>query len=153
MKEKISHLTRTFSDIMKLIQQRTYHKLENKNIYPGQPKLLILIKANEGITQKELSKKNCVKPATITEMLKKLEANNFVYRLPDDKDKRILRVYLTPQGHRFAEYSEIYCQNMMELLFRDFSDEELQTLTSFSDRMRNNLMEGQNDPQLGCKIL
>lgn len=146
MKDQISQMMGTFSDIMKLIHQRTYHKHKDKCIYPGQPKLLILIKANEGITQKELASKNCVKPATITEMLKKLEANNYVYRVPDEIDKRILRVYLTPQGHRFAEYSEKYAQGMMELIFRGFSDEELQTLSSLMDRMRNNLNEGQSNP-------
>lgn len=146
MKEQINQMMGTFSDIMKLIHQRTYHKLEDKRIFPGQPKLLILIKANEGITQKELASKNGVKPATITEMLKKLETNNYVYRVPDEIDKRSLRVYLTPQGYRFAEYSEKYAQGMMELIFRGFSDEELQTLTSLMDRMRNNLNEGQNNP-------
>ena len=145
MKERIYQVMGTFSDIMKLIHQKAYHRLENKCIYPGQPKLLILIKENEGITQKELSKRNGVRPATITEMLKKLEANNYVYRLPDNIDKRIMRVYLTPQGHRFADHSEGYVKRMMELMFRGFSDEELRILTSLLDRIKSNLIDEEKD--------
>ena len=149
MKEKIRELMGTLSDIMKLAHQRTFHKLENKSIYPGQPRLLMLIMENEGITQKELSKKNHVRPATITGMLKKLEANDYVYRMPDDTDKRIMRVYLTPLGRKFALYSRQYIHNMMELTFNGFSEEELNTLAGFLNKMKSNLTdENKNEPDL-----
>jgi DNA-binding MarR family transcriptional regulator len=145
MKDQISQVMETFSDIMKLIHQQTYSIMRDKNIYPGQPRLITLIKRNEGITQKELSQKNCVKPATITEMLKKLELNHYVYRVPDEKDKRIMRVYLTAQGQRFAEHSEQYAKNMTDLIFRGFSDEELHTFTRLMGRIRNNLVNEKNE--------
>ena len=139
MKDEVRQLIVAFSDIMKLIHLRSYHKLEDKNVYPGQPRLLSLIKAHEGITQKELSDKNCVKPATITGMLNKLEANHFVYRLPDEADKRIMRVYLTPEGRKFAEHSDLFMKQMVEQLFQGFTEEELHTMLQLMEKARNNI--------------
>ncbi len=139
MKDEVRQLLGAFTEIMKLLHQRSYHKMEDKHIYPGQPKLLSLIKANEGITQKELSSKNFVKPATITGMLNKLEAHHLVYRVPDETDKRIMRVYLTPEGRKFAEHSEFFIEKMIDQLFHGFSEEELRTLLQLMEKARNNL--------------
>ena len=141
MKQNMLYLMRTYGDIFKMVHQHSYHQMKEHNIYPGQPKLLALIKDNEGITQKELSGKNCVKPASITEMLQKLEANDFVYRVPDENDKRIMRVYLTKKGKKFGEYSEKYHTDMMNHIFHGFSEEELITLTRLMDKMKDNLKD------------
>lgn len=139
MKAEVRQIMGAFSEIMKLLHQRTYHKVGDKHVYPGQPKLLSLIKAHEGIAQKELSYKNCVKPATITGMLIKLEAQHLIYRVPDETDKRIMRVYLTPEGHRIAEHSEDFIESMIDQLFQGFSEEEMHTLLQLMEKARNNL--------------
>jgi DNA-binding MarR family transcriptional regulator len=82
---------------------------------------------------------NYVTPATITGMLYKLEANHYVYRIPDEIDKRIMRVYLTPEGRHLAEKGEVYMISMIERLFDGFSEEELQTLLCLSQKMKRNL--------------
>jgi DNA-binding MarR family transcriptional regulator len=139
MRVEVKELTDNLAQVFKSIHQRSYHKMENKNIYPGQPKLLSLIKANEGITQKELSKMNFVKPATITGMLNKLEANHYLYRVPDEADKRIMRVYLTPEGRSLAEKSEMFMASLVEQLFDGFSDEELSSLLLMTQKLKDNL--------------
>ncbi|MDF2941467.1 MAG: MarR family transcriptional regulator [Herbinix sp.] len=139
MRAEVKQLLDAISEVFKSIHQRSYHKLKSANMYPGQPKILSLILANEGIPQKELSEKSFVKPASITGMLNKLEANKYVYRIPDAVDKRIMRVYLTPQGRQFAAESEIFMATMMEQLFEGFSDEELQTFVKLAEKMRRNM--------------
>ncbi len=139
MKVEVKQILGTFMEIMKLLHQQTHHKVGDRHIYPGQPKLLSLIRANEGITQKELSHKNCVKPATITGMLSKLEAQHLVYRVPDEADKRIMRVYLTKEGHHFAEHSDHLIEKLADQLFQGFSEEDLHTLLRLIEKARNNL--------------
>jgi DNA-binding MarR family transcriptional regulator len=136
---ELKQLVESFHEFMKALHQKSYHKLKDKKIYPGQPKLLSVIKANEGIPQKELSKKMCVKPATITGMLVKLEANHYVYRRVDEADKRIMRVYLTSEGHQFADEAETFLKELTEQLFTDFSDEELRTMHHLIGKMIDNL--------------
>jgi DNA-binding MarR family transcriptional regulator len=139
MKPEVKQLIKALSEIFKAIHQRSYHKMEDKCLYPGQPQLLSLIKAHEGITQKDLSEKNFVKPATITGMLNKLEANHYVYRVADEADKRVMRVYLTPEGRHITKQGEKFMESMTDQLFDGFSDEELHTLVQLIEKMRNNL--------------
>jgi DNA-binding MarR family transcriptional regulator len=126
---------------MKAIHQHSYHKLEKTKLYPGQPQLLLHIKDNEGITQKALSEKHFVKPSTITGMLSKLEANHYVYRVPDEDDKRMMRVYLTPEGRSLANKGEVFIQGMTNKLFDGLTEEELKTLLSLIQKIRNNMNE------------
>ena len=131
-------------EIMKYIHIRSYHKMNNQNVYPGQPKLLSCIKANEGITQKELSEKSFVKPATITEMLRKLEKNHYIYRVPDETDKRVMRVYLTPEGHKFAEYSQEFINSIIDQLFSGLDEEEIHQLLTLTHKVKNNTQNAEN---------
>jgi DNA-binding MarR family transcriptional regulator len=139
MRDELKELLYVLSETMKYVHQRSYHKMNNTHMYPGQPKLLSIIKANEGITQKDLAEKNMCKPATITGMLNKLEANHFVYRVPDEVDKRILRVYLTPEGQSHAKQAESFIVSLVEQLFDGFSEEELHTLIKLSKKMKSNI--------------
>lgn len=140
MQSEVEKLMQTLSEIMKTIHQRSYQRLVGKNLYPGQPKLLVLIKANEGITQKELAEKNCVKPSTITEMLNKLVVNNYVCRVPDETDKRIMRVYLTKEGRLIAEQSQEFMKEVTSRLFQGFTEEELHIFAKLVKKVRNNLI-------------
>ncbi len=139
MQNEIVQLMNNLSAIFKSFHNKSYHKMENKNMYPGQPKLLGLIKNHEGITQKDLSEKCFVTPATITGMLNKLEANNYVYRVTDEADKRIMRVYLTPEGRDFAEKGEQFIEKILGQIFDGFTEEELHTLIILSEKMKANV--------------
>ena len=139
MQDDVKRLTNNIFEIAKVLHRKSYHPMKKDRLYPGQPKLLTLIKANEGIPQKELSKKNYVKPSTITGMLNKLEANQYVYRVPDTEDKRIMRVYLTPQGRQLADQSEQYYNKLSKQLFYGFTPDDMQTLIFLTDKMKNNL--------------
>ena len=108
-------------------------------LYPGQPKFLLLIKENEGMTQKELAQKHCVKPATVTGMIAKLEANGFIYRVPDEADKRILRVYLTPKGRKHADFAKEHMIAMSKKMFQNFTEEDIKNLLQLTKKMKKNL--------------
>lgn len=145
MRSEVKELVDTLSVVFKTIHQRSYHKTDNKNLYPGQPKLLSLIKAREGITQKDIVKITHVTPATVTGMLNKLEANYYLYRVPDETDKRIMHVYLTPEGRHLAEQGEKFMLSMMEQLFDGFNDEELQTFLILAKKLKNNLRNDEKE--------
>ncbi len=73
--------------------------LREINLHVGQDNLLCLLWKSDGITQLQLCESLNCEPSTVTNMLKTLEKNGFVYRQRDSKDARISRVYLTvPKG-------------------------------------------------------
>jgi Transcriptional regulators len=139
MNPELKELLGALSEVMKYIHQRSYHTMSDKHLYPGQPKLLSIIRNNEGVTQRDLAEKNLCTPATITGMLNKLEANHYVYRVPDETDKRIMRVYLTEEGRNMAVHSEKFMISLIEHLFTGFSDDELHTLLMFSNKLKINM--------------
>lgn len=140
-KEEIKRLIDAFSGVFKTIHQCSYHNMDTMRLYPGQPKFLALIKENEGVTQKELAEKHGVKPATITGMLGKLEANQYVYRVPDEIDKRVMRVYLTPEGRNMANKGEKFIISLTERMFQGFTKEELNNFLLLTDKIKNNLQK------------
>ncbi len=139
MNPELKELLGTLSEVIKYVHQSSYHTMSKKHLYPGQPKLLSIIRNNEGVTQKDLAEKNLCTPATITGMLNKLEANHYVYRVPDETDKRIMRVFLTAEGHHMAKHSEEFMILLVEQLFTGFSDEELHTLLLLSNKLKGNI--------------
>lgn len=139
MLEEVKQITKNFGEIAKSFHLLSYHKSINQNLHPGQPKLLALIKSHEGISQKELATTICVKPSTITGMLTTLESNHYVYRKVDETDKRVMRVYLTPEGREVATQSQKLMTQLSEQLFKDFTQEELQSILTLTDKMVENL--------------
>lgn len=137
----IEQLLTTFSEFFKAVHQRSYQTLDKLKLYPGQPQLLSLIMKHEGITQKEIADKKFVKPATVTGMLNKLESNKYVYRIPDTVDKRMMRVYLTPEGKILAKQGEKFMIEMTNSMFKGFTKEEIQTYIKLTNKMRNNLQK------------
>lgn len=139
MLDEIRLITKNIGEIAKFFHMLSCHKSFNHNLHPGQPKLLSLIKSHEGISQKELAKMTHVRPSTITGTLNTLESRNFVYRLVDETDKRVMRVYLTPEGLEVAAQSEEILKKLTVSLFENFTKEELDVILDLSNKMIDNL--------------
>lgn len=80
-------------------------------------------------------------------MLNKLEANHYVYRIPDEGDKRMMRVYLTPEGKELAKEGEGFMEEMTGKLFDGLSEEELKTLLQLIQKIKNNIIDKNNTEQ------
>ncbi len=135
----LKYLIDTFSEIIRSVHLCSYQQMDHVKLYPGQPKLLAVIYDHEGLTQKELADKNCVKPASITGMLNKLEANGYVYRVPDEADRRNLRVYLTPEGRDAALLGKRFLIGLAEKMFTDFTEEEIKSFIELTHKIKSNL--------------
>lgn len=71
-------------------------------VYRGQPPLMFALLEQDGRTQSELAEFLAVSPATVTNMVKRMENSGLVSRQRDAKDERVSRVYLTDEGRSFA---------------------------------------------------
>ena len=65
---------------------------------PSQVIALVSIQERRDCTLTELRKEMHVSAPTITGIVSRLERDGYVKRLPDDKDRRIVHVVLTPKG-------------------------------------------------------
>lgn len=128
-----------FSQVIGLNYRRTHMLLDKIGIYPGQPPMLLTLYKKDGQSQKELANKLCIKPATITVMIKRMEKAGLLERHQDLEDQRVSRVYITDQGKEVC--SEVHkVMNIIESeCFNNFTDEEQMLLRRLLMQMRDNL--------------
>ena len=110
-------------------------------MFNGHPFMLFLIRHEPGITPAEIARKMEITPASATVSLKRMEAEQLVVRVPDENDRRVVHLYLTPQGEELDNRCHTEKDRVVEATFRDFTAEELALLGNFLDRMRENLKE------------
>ncbi len=93
-------------------------------LHVGQEMLLSRIWEKEGLTQTELADYVMIQPATVTNMLQRLERAGIVERRPDAEDQRISRVYATKKGRGLEAAVEEQWGKLEQESFAGFSVEE-----------------------------
>ena len=91
------------------------------------------------LSQGEIAKRLQLSPATVTASLRPLEKLGLIERKPDEKDLRINRVTITPEGVSMVKRCGELMDTLEETTFKGFSEEELSQLTGFFKRMCSNL--------------
>lgn len=74
------------------------HRIGSKK--RGQNNVLTIISQHPGITQKELGEILGIQPASVSELLMKLERKGLVRRERDEQDRRSIKVQLTEEGQK-----------------------------------------------------
>jgi DNA-binding MarR family transcriptional regulator len=100
--------------------KETQHELDyglfyrvSNSIYPA-----------DALTMGELSNALAVPLSTATRITNWLVANNFVERLPDPEDRRVVRVALTETGKELHQTLEKYTEEQVEKVLDSLSAEE-----------------------------
>ena len=108
----------------KLHRQRAEVLLNEIGLHAGQEMILCALWENEGVTQTELAECLLIQPATVTNALKRLEREGFVYRREDPDDQRVSRVFVTDEGRSLKAAVEEKWSQLEEESFGDFSVED-----------------------------
>jgi DNA-binding MarR family transcriptional regulator len=116
-----------------------FKKFKELGIHPGQLPVLRTVYDREGISLRELANAIHVKPPTVTVTIQRLEKAGLVYKKADPADQRVSRIYLTEEGKNIHEEIQRLIDENEQLLIQGFSEEELELLCSFLERMTNNL--------------
>lgn len=107
----------------------------------GQPKMIEILSHQEGCSQKELAKSCSIEPATVTSLLNKMIDKDLVYKKPllQENGIRIQQIFLTEKGHNIADGVQSIVNEMEQVSFHGFSQEEKKQCLSFLDRIFENL--------------
>jgi DNA-binding MarR family transcriptional regulator len=93
-------------------------------LYAGQEMFLWQLWRQDGLTQSQMVERMCVQPPTVSKMLDRLERAGLVERRSDAEDSRLLRVYLTEQGHRSQRAVRDIWTNLEQQITEGLSVEE-----------------------------
>lgn len=116
------------------------HFREN-GLYFGQPPILKYLSENENATQKEIADFLHISPPSVATSLKRMEEAGLVVRVADKNDARCNNLKLTSKGKGLLNYADKLFLIADEATFSDFSEEEIETLISFLERMNKNLLD------------
>lgn len=113
--------------------------LRELNLYVGQDNLLARLWSGDGITQMQLADHLKCEPPTVTNMVKSLEQNGFIFRKRDEQDGRVMRIYLTEEGKKLEKPVDFKWKQQQEKLLNSISPEERLVLRDLMKRMERNL--------------
>lgn len=107
----------------------------------GQPKVLYILRFNEGVVQKDLAAICDVKPSSMTLLLDGLEQKGLIERVKTiiPSGKRAYQIFLTPKGKEIADKVFYLMEDIEEECFVGISEEERQQLFDLLRRVRENL--------------
>jgi MarR family transcriptional regulator, organic hydroperoxide resistance regulator len=112
-------------------------------VSPGKYFVLRMLARKDGISQGELWNRFEVDPSRITRLAKSLEKEDLVRRERDPEDNRVVRMYLTEEGHRtIGEFSGRY-ERFERRVREAVSEDDLGEL----QRILSVLTEAMKDPE------
>ncbi len=120
---------------------------------PGAASVLMVIKQNPGVRHGELADTLLIQRPNMTKLMKRLEAQGLVRRLPSQNDRRHVVLGLTAKGEKAVASVRADFGAHDEIVQALFSQRERGTMTDLVQRMHDALdaAAGEAAPQKGVK--
>ena len=130
---------------IKQIQGRIFEKLllvHGIDQFNGaQGRILFVLWEKDNIPIRDLSEKTGLAKTTLTSMLDRLEKSDYIRRVFDPSDRRMVKIVLTKTARNLKEqYDEVSAQ-MNKIFYKGFSNKEIITFEENLERILNNLAE------------
>lgn len=125
-------------------------RFESLSFTPTQWRVMASLWAGDGQTQKEISQKTMIDPATLTVMLKRMEDRGLVTRRRDPANNRLQRVYLVDSRpaeiQRVRQRISAHIAAVNAMATEGFDESERATLIRLLTRARENLEPSTDQP-------
>jgi DNA-binding MarR family transcriptional regulator len=106
--EELYHQMIHCMNLMRRNHPHNHPRFADRGLQFVQGHLLKFIAENKGISQKELLETHHVKPASLSELLSKLEQKGYIARTINKQDKRLSDIQLTKKGEEaVAQYHSV----------------------------------------------
>lgn len=102
-----------------------YHRRGGKR---GQARILKLLIENGEMSQRSIQDILDIKSGSLSEMVRKMEAENLISREKDEADRRNITIKITPKGIERAEENSQILKKQEQVMFNSLNDEEQEQL-------------------------
>jgi DNA-binding MarR family transcriptional regulator len=130
-----------FRSSLQILRKRMSHDFANRNNFGlTAPQFYILYMIREKGTCKvtTLAEEMEVKPSAITVMIDRLVNHNFVERLADKNDRRVVLLQITDIGLNAVKELEQQSNEMLGTFFNKLSPSEIENMIQIFEKMLNN---------------
>ena len=145
-KDSDKPLMHLFMHIGKLLNDRLRSDLSEGELHFGQARILVSLMRHGNLTQRTIGQGLHIKPSTVTNMVKRMEASGLIERRRDANDDRIINVTLTSKGKEAAKFTVKVMEQIENDIRSELSRKEIDILRHPLERIRNTL--GGSDPSI-----
>ncbi|MEC2054637.1 MarR family transcriptional regulator [Peribacillus psychrosaccharolyticus] len=139
--DQVAKIEKELRYISSLIKQKGREILNVYKITPPQFVALQWLFEEGDMTIGELSSKMFLAFSTTTDLIDRMEKNELVSRVKDDKDRRVVRINLLSEGERIIneviKKRQLYLQDILS----DFSDTDIASLTKNLTKLHQEMRE------------
>lgn len=122
----------TVGQLLAQVCRMTGHHLrthmERLGLHRGQGFALVHLWHHDGIPQRELSQAMHIRPASVTNMLQRMERDGWISRERDVEDQRLVRVFITRKAKALRKEAREVFRQMEAELNAVYTEEEQETL-------------------------
>ena len=108
----------------------------------AQGRILYVLWQGDGLTISQISTQTSLANTTLTSMLDRMEAGELIRREPSPKDRRAQLIFLTERAWALREDYDRISQQMNELYYDGFTEDEVRQLEGYLTRILANLEGG-----------
>jgi DNA-binding MarR family transcriptional regulator len=124
----IAETIQSLRRIFKAIQDYSHEVSQEFGITGPQLWALKTIYAEESLSLSELSRKMYLHPSTVTGVVDRLEKKGYVFRDRGQKDRRVVKVQLTPEGKELVKKAPNPIQGKMIYGLRGMKQRDLKRI-------------------------
>jgi MarR family transcriptional regulator, transcriptional regulator for hemolysin len=135
----MDQITFLFDDVPRMHRKAIDAVLIEQELSRTQWRLLAYALLNEGITQTALAQKLELERASVGQAIDSLEKKNLLKRAKASGDRRVWRIMPTEKAKQLLPKVRETVDEIYEMMFSGFTDDEIETLRGFLGRIVNNL--------------
>ena len=126
---------------------RVWNKILRENdmadLEGARGRIIFALWGKDGVPIKTLCEKTSLDKSTLTGIIDRLERDGYIERKPSQTDKRSTLILLTGKEHEFANHIQKVSDQMNEIFYKGFTDEEITQFDSMLARILQNCKEAE----------
>ena len=126
---------------------RVWNKILRENnmadLEGARGRIIFALWGNDGVPIKTLCEKTSLDKSTLTGIIVRLERDGYIERKPSETDKRSTLISLTGKEQEFAKNIQKISDQMNEIFYKGFSDEEITIFDSMLARILENCKDAE----------
>lgn len=127
---------------------RVWNKILRENnmadLEGARGRIIFALWGNDGVPIKTLCEKTSLDKSTLTGIIDRLERDGYIERKPSETDKRSTLISLTGKEQEFAKNVQKVSNQMNEIFYKGFTDEEISQFDSMLERILVNCKEAEH---------
>lgn len=139
--KSVQDIEKSLRFIAHIIKQKGREILSNYGITPPQFIALQWLFEDGDMTIGELSNKMYLACSTTTDLVDRMEKNELVIRVKDQKDRRVVRIQLTPSGGRIIENVIMKRQQFLQDVLKNLNENEIDLLEKSLSKLHQEMRE------------